>query len=44
MDDDRAREYLEKEAPQERTWKAVLYETREYFDESRGRKVRETAV
>ena len=30
--------------PHKRPWKEVLCETREYFDESRGRKVRETTV
>ena len=34
----------ERTRPHKRPWKEVLYETREYFDECRGRKVRETAV
>lgn len=52
LDDDKAKEYLQEEevAPEEtrrhhkKPWKSVLYETREYFDESTGRRVRETAV
>ena len=51
LDDDKAREYLEEGAseegarpPHKKPWKTVLYETREYFDENSGRKVRETAV
>ena len=52
LDEDRARDYLESrpEELKKRTWhqkkpvKAVLYETREYVDQSSGKRVMETAV